>query len=382
MNDNITHLDYYDYGDYFGNVSHILQIHQSLSSVSVYAVILCIYSLLSNTFIALVVLSCQDLRKHVIYLQIVNICIANIINSAIVIPLAIYTDINTFWDLGTLLCRVYIFLDVLLPYIAILILLFMNLDRMFIVLCRIVHKNMPKLNLRIMPFIILLCPWFLAVSTIVPIWVLGFIDYGEHPGYCYYALNYEASLLSPLVVYFIPASCIIVVITFVLIFNVRGSLEDTTYSTPSQSTMYTNTRQTSTSSLHERKQIPLLTLCLADFFFIIMLFPFQLYTILMTNCQNCHPPISAIIAFTWTAATYSAVLPVTWLSDSNIRACVFNVIYRCLCCAREQDSQRESNREHNDIPLLELSTTTTVFVPDVSDSPINKNGHTYTTIDT
>ncbi|OWF54014.1 5-hydroxytryptamine receptor 5B-like [Mizuhopecten yessoensis] len=336
---------YYDDQEYNQTLLELLQQHEKESPRAfIFAVLMTILSAIFNTGITIAILFTPTLRQNILYIQIINISVVNIILSGFVIPLAIYAEHRP-WTLGDAMCKVWIIMDVLMPFVSMVSLVLMNLDRLFVLICN--NSHMLTMNSMVKVFLVLV-PWSVGCVIVLPIWILGSNHYPYYDGYCIFGLVFDASVASPIITYFVPAVGIILLITLILMYNFKGNLaEQNMYSSPSRS-IDCHHRTDSTSSYDEEKYLSLVTLCLADFFFIAMWFPYQLFTLLMSICTGCYPPVSAAVAFTWLGASTACVLPLTWLSDVKIRESIRTFLHdRC--------TQEVSDlRERNSVPLMEL----------------------------
>ncbi|XP_069137436.1 beta-3 adrenergic receptor-like [Argopecten irradians] len=335
---------YYDDEDYNQTLLELLQQHEKESPRAfIFAVLMTILSAIFNTGIIIVILYTPILRQNILYIQIVNISVVNLILSLFVIPLAIYAEHRP-WRLGDAMCKVWIIMDVLMPFISMVVLVLMNLDRLFILVCNKTH--MWTLN-NVVKALLVVVPWMAGCVIVLPIWILGSNHYPYYDGYCIFGLVFDASVASPVVTYFIPSVGIILLITLILMYNFKGNLaEQNMYSSPSRS--MDCHRTDSTESYDEEKYLSLVTLCLADFFFIAMWFPYQLFTLLMSLCTGCYPPLSAAVAFTWLGASTACVLPLTWLSDVKIRESI-RTFLQDRCTRDVADAE-----DRNGVPLMEL----------------------------
>lgn len=335
---------YYDDFPYNQTLLEILQHHEKETpSAVIFAIFMTTLSAIFNTVIGLVILLTPALRQNILYIHIVNISLVNIILSIFIIPLAIYAELRP-WTLGDVMCKIWIVMDVLMPFVSMVVLVLMNVDRLFAIVCSRTHSGTSR---RAVNVLLVLVPWTIGCVIVLPIWIAGSNYIPYYDGYCIYGLKFAASVSSPVATYFAPAIGIILLITIILMYNFRGNMaEQNVYSSPSRSVDCH--RAEPSPSYDEEKHLSLATLCLADFFFIAMWFPYQLFTLLMSICTGCYPPVSAAVAFTWLGASTACVIPLTWLSDVKIR----ESIAKCFrnICTREMSVDTEVNN----VPLMEI----------------------------
>ncbi|KAK3108113.1 hypothetical protein FSP39_001468 [Pinctada imbricata] len=346
--------DYDQYGLFlldlpYGNLTALLDsvkeehdVHSS--NIVIFAIVLSILSLLINAILIIVILTSDTLRYQSSYLCIANISIVNSVLSIFVTPLAVHLELKTIWDLGHTTCAVWIIMDVLLPFVTMLILLTMSLDSLIYTISVEFYRKTETITKMA---VLIILPWVIAITTVVPLWIMGRKPLPEIDGVCIYGLEEEAALASPLITYFVPTGMIVITITISIANILRQNDID--------EELTASTYMSNSSSLERNKRAhfsyngkcSIGTVCLASSLFVAMWFPHQFVCILLTYCDNCFPPYSVIMGFTWLGASTSLFVPFTFL-DQRLR-CRLRTFYWFLVgrlCTREDDDEDEDTETH------------------------------------
>lgn len=363
-------LYYSEYSDeYHGiynmsNISHNLHsdflqgVHES---ATVYAVILCILTIIVNVFVMAVCLKDKDMRQNGYFLQVVNLSVANLIIATFVIPLTVYHVLHE-WYLGMTMCKVFVIADVFLPFVSIIIMILLNIDKQ-------ISVSHPQLHLWLfqgsLQWVILFIPWFVAFVVVVPIWTSGSIPIQNRPGECMVLVSFEAAILCPVLTYFIPLLTI-VFLNFRLLLARLHSTDGTSTLTVSERLVLKphTVNQTSVDIEETEDQIQnaspvnnsnantfrvkrddFSAVCVANLAFCVMWFPYQCTSFLLTICSHfiCLPSAELTQVVTWFGTSSACVVPLCWLIDSQMMMQV-----RACCCGKrsgKKNVQRANNNE-------------------------------------
>jgi hypothetical protein len=191
-------------------------------------------------------------------------------------------------------------------------LLLLSVDRFVFVRLTSMYKS-AKFRFQRETYIML--PWIFAVIIVLPIWIGGFQKSPIHvTGMCVFGLVDEASISSPVLVFFLPAFVLVVVMICTHLFSFRKASPE--YS-------QTSTRSTAagaqTGYYAYENHFSVVTLYLVNVTFLIMWAPFHMMNLLLAICVACMPPYSLIIGFTYMGATGSSLISFLWLTDYHIR---------------------------------------------------------------
>ncbi|XP_045216239.1 5-hydroxytryptamine receptor 5A-like [Mercenaria mercenaria] len=325
----------YDDYNYFSAEIHeefLSSIHQHTST---FATFLSIWTFLVNILVILACMRNKETRHVGYYNQIVNLSVSNLLISVFVLPLTIY-HIKQEWDLGQLLCKIYVISDVLLPFSSISIIILLNIDR----LMSIMHPRLYSwIFQKTLKTAIICLPWFVAVIVVIPIWTSGTIPYENGPGECIVLISKESAILCPLITFFIPLTGIIALTFKLLLLKIQlssttpGTLESTGMSLKNYQNQqndvdcersdFTRRSLPSTSTMETKEnRDDLVALCVVNTMFAVMWFPFQCISFLLSFCHSpsCIPSIGLNQVVTWVGASSAGVVPVFWFINSKLRA--------------------------------------------------------------
>jgi len=248
-------------------------------------------------------------------------------------------------------------------FVSFLIVIFLSCDR----LIYSSHPNLYSwLYQKTFTWVVLTSPWVVSILIVVPMWTSGLEHYPDVPNACIHFLNNVAAVLSPILTYFIP--CVIVaILTFLLLlrFSQKNNDRFDTNRVSTYNNMFENEesrvpcspvhalsdmekrnlagpndntrnvtegfprtfiRQDTTCSSIDRNDRKLAkrkvyAVCKINALYCIMWFPFQFVSLLLSVCRSssCVPSSTMIHIITLLAATSSAVAPLVWFNDRELR---------------------------------------------------------------
>ncbi|XP_048755646.2 beta-2 adrenergic receptor-like isoform X2 [Ostrea edulis] len=282
------------------------------TAVAVYAVVLSFVSIVLNSVLCVVIFFTKELRCRPLYACVLNFCIINLLMGVIVNPLVTYHELSPVWALGTFVCDTWIIMDVLLPFTSLMTLLLLSIDRLMFVRMNTLYKS-AKFRFQREVYVIL--PWLLGVVIVLPIWIGGFQKSPFHvTGMCVFGLVDEASISSPILVYFLPALIIVLVMVCTHLFSFRDSSPEY-----SQTSTRSAGAGVQTGYYAYESHFSVVTLYFVNVTFLIMWAPFHIMSLLLAVCVDCMPPYSLILGFTYMGATASSLISLLWLTDYHIR---------------------------------------------------------------
>ncbi|XP_062605541.1 beta-2 adrenergic receptor-like [Saccostrea cucullata] len=308
------------YGDYHGDLNWTLFIRDIEKAhnvhslpIAIFAIILTCLSTLLNFCLCFVILLIKELRTQPLYACVFNFCFINLLIGLFVNSLVVYQEMTPGWKLGTVVCKTWIVLDVLLPFVSLMTLILMSIDRFIYARMNYLYKSI-KFRLQREVYVIL--PWIFGIAVVIPVWIGGFkrspIDVQDM---CVFGLVDEASVASPILVFFLPALFLVLVmmLTTFFPFNQKSTKHSRTPNARS-----VNTRRNSGYYAYENN-FSVVTLYLISVIFLIFWAPFHMMNLLLAICIACMPPYSLIIGFTYMGATVSSIISFFWLTDFHIR---------------------------------------------------------------
>ena len=338
---NESHVYYYYY--YFVNHSDINYDDETpahydvfFTSVQKYTailgVMLCIASIVVNLLVITVCLRDSKFKSDIFYLQIVNFSIANVLIGGFVIPLTVYSILYP-WNLGDFLCKVWILSDVFLPFVSLLILILLNLDRLMLLTRAETYSCLFQLCLK---YILLTGPWMVSFVVIVPLWTHGSLPYELRPGECILMLSKSVAFAGCLITYFIPCVCLMLIALAIILVRLghrrlstsgrhRKHSPDTfiLLVTSSEITIEKTPEPKTTEKLNHKRASTqsVVAVFLASFLFCSMWFPYQCMNLLISFCtsQLCMPSPVLSQVVTWAATASACVVPAAWLVETDKR---------------------------------------------------------------
>lgn len=345
MDGNLT--DYYE-ADYNYSTIHPLYdfpfagftTHTRQTHGAVFGVILSIWTVVLNFLVICTILCERRTRIDVYFLQIMNMAAANVFTGLFVIPLTVYSILQP-WNLGTVLCKFWIIFDVLLSFASMLTLVILNLDRLILMIHPKTYKCLFQTCLK--P-IILMTPWLTSMIIVVPLWTHGALLYELRPGECVIMLIPSAAVACSVITYFFPLSIIIFITVKILLVRMftdrqninvssdRSALKLSTFSPTNEQTVNT----TEDGRVKHVSAGSIAAICIANFLFCSLWFPYQFVTMLMTVCtwEMCLPSAGLSKIVTWMATASAGVVPLAWFADKKMkRSCTTHI-----CRAKSTDS--------------------------------------------
>lgn len=308
-------------------------------SIVNFAIVLDVLTIVLNSFLICTILSERKLKQQSAYLQVINTCIANILSGLFIIPLSIYSELEI-WNLGQLLCHSWITMDVYLPFVNVLIFVFLNVERIVLI-----STNRYSKCSNIFIVIELLAPWVIGILIIFPIWIEGAITTPDDLGICLVHLNQDAALLSPIMTFFIPSWICIILTAAILIRNFRNDTPNAIDRT------IVNPGSTSSRIVCLNKDsVSMVGLCFANYIYLTLWFPHQFISALLVFCEQCYPPYHVLVGITWLGALTSMICPISWFTDANIRSATKHLLLSCKC---KRTHSALSNIDSNEIELLD-----------------------------
>ena len=312
----------------------------------VFGVMLAIWATLLNLFVISSILYEKRTRIDVYFLQIMNMSLANIFIGVFVIPLTVYSILYP-WELGEVLCKFWIIFDNLLPFASITTLVIMNIDRLILLTHSKAYKCLFQTCLK---QIILMTPWMTSLVIVVPLWTHGALPYHMDPGECIIIIVHSAAVAYSVITYFVPLSMIIFITLKIMIVRIQTDRQYTT-TTCDRSALKLSTFSTTEQPVNEPEERrektvstgSIASLCLANFIFCSMWFPYQFVTLLMTLCTShlCMPSQALSQAVTWTATASAGVVPFVWFIDSKMRRSCTGFV--CRAKTRDRDDLSEGD---------------------------------------
>ncbi|XP_052792475.1 5-hydroxytryptamine receptor 1D-like [Mya arenaria] len=373
---NTDDYNYHTPDHYTNNIYYDQKMHESfLSSIhrhsATFIGILACWTCFINIVLICACLASQRTKSDAFYLQVINFSVTNIVISVFVLPLTVYYILHV-WELGQPLCRIWVIADILLPFVAFLIVLIISCDRL-------IHASHPKLYLwlfqKSLTKGIICTPWVIGLVIVVPIWTSGTVPFNEMTNQCVVIVTIEAAILCPVLTYFVPLA-ILGFLTFRMLLlrfqyasiqanvfetdrntinNNHFELEETNTTplhipgdieTPNSNRVQKRIDRQDTDSSNERggavakrKSSKIVAVCLVNLVNTVLWFPFQSISLLLSVCsfQSCIPSMALNQVFTLMGAASAGVVPLFWLFDTEIRENITKL------CSRKQTTNLQES---------------------------------------
>ena len=317
---------------------------------AIFGLMLCISTIVVNLLVITVCMRDSKFRKDIFYLQIINFSIVNTLIGGFVIPLTIYTILQP-WNLGDFLCKVWILSDVYLPFVSLIILILLGLDRLM-ALTR--AETYSCLFQQCLKQILLSGPWLISFVLVVPIWTHGSYPYELEPGECMIMLSKSVAFSGSIITYFVPSVCVIFIsLTIVLVrLGHRGLWISNKLKKQSTDSLVTSSeiviedppepQQTTKKNQKTATTQSIVAVFLSSFLLCSMWFPFQCTNLLISFCtsQLCMPSPILSQVVTWMATASSCIVPMAWLVETKLRRGCESIL-----CGGTKQSCDDNNEE-------------------------------------
>ncbi len=309
--------------------------------------ILTLCGVFGNILVIIAVLKFKQLRM-VANFFIVSLAFADLLVCIVVMPLALYQDVNNgIWDLPALLCDVWVSLDVLMSTASIWNLCVISLDR-FLAITR-PHQYARRRNIFTV-LIAVLIAWLLAVFVSIP----AFLFVGGHGSSvdsCVINVTPTFVIISSCVAFYIPCSIVLVLYWRILVAARKhakhrrqvgpsaGSVTEASTAaaaggtTNNQSheenhqTEMSNPQRKAISVTKEKKAA--LVLAIVVGVFICCWLPFFVIIVSVGICPHCQISITTIVVVTWLGWCNSIVNPIIYTIFNREFRTAFRKILSC-----------------------------------------------------
>ncbi|XP_046559082.1 5-hydroxytryptamine receptor 1B-like [Haliotis rubra] len=290
-----------------------------------FGIFICLWNFLVNSVIIFLLLCRRQTHNQYIYTQVVNLAVSDLAYSMLVDTVTIYYELEP-WRLGQHVCKAWMILDAILPFVSLIIIIALNVDRLiFALLPKVYYTLFSKWSLRCL---VILMPWVVSSIILSPLWLLSSVQ-EPHPEFCIYGITGEAFLASSLISLYIPAITIMVLTVLVLV-TVIGGLPDEL----GEITSITFIGQRLDMRIIKRVHRSVVTsLCLINFCTLAMQLPYGAISMLQPNCVDttCESTVKMMQALSWLRSACPGIRPLFWLLIPEVRQC------SCNCSDDDQD---------------------------------------------
>lgn len=316
-------------------------------SVTNFAIFLNISTILFNSFVIFIISTHTKISSQSSYLQVINTCIANFLNGIVVIPFSIYSQLHA-WNFSQSTCHFWIIMDVYLPFVTILIVIMIFIEKLVMLTkCKQFCSRS-----KIFVTLELLLPWTVAMFIIFPIWIEGSFSIPGGFGYCFVHLSNDAALLSHIMTFFLPSWISIILTIIILIKRCRGNSSNERLTRNNN-----NTRIRSENNVHQQCTISLISLFFSNYSYLVLWFPHQFVSVLLIFCERCSPPHHILVGISWLGALTSALAPLLWFTDKEIRKRAKYLLCSIKLCQKRSSFTSTDSNEFELLDSFDRSTT-------------------------
>ncbi|XP_071112619.1 beta-3 adrenergic receptor-like [Haliotis cracherodii] len=290
-----------------------------------FGIFICLWNFLVNSFLIILLICRRQAHNRYIYAQIVNLAASDLAYSMLVDTVTVYYELEP-WQLGQHVCKAWMILDAILPFVSLIIIITLNLDRLIFALRPpLYYKLFCKWLSR---SLVILVPWVVSSGILSPMWLLSSVQ-EPHPEFCIYGITGEAMLASSLISLYIPAINIMVLTVLVLVTVIGGFPDELGELT----SVIFNGQRLDKKTIKRGHRSIVMSLCMVNFCTLAMQLPFGAISMLQPNCVDatCESTVKMMQALSWLRSACPGIRPLFWILVPEIRqAC-------CGCLNRSED---------------------------------------------
>ena len=275
-------------------------------------------AVISNVCIVIMLLRQRWQRSHGDFWK--HLSIINILIGFIVMPTMMTYSLNMLWQLPQTMCRMFITSDAVLCCVNTLTMLSINVDRLLFTYRPSYHVEHTR---RWQTILKILLPWLFSIGIIVP--SIEFLSanstfhYTGPNNQCYIEFGNTETIIFHTFTYYLPA--------FIIILSAIGQLSITMLTARENHVVHLSK-----------------VMCALDMIYLVMSVPFVSVMLMMKFGGTGNPilPHYLTTVSLWLCYSFSAVLPLVWLSYEDYRVGCWKAI-RC----RTRNQRRHSYLDNN-----------------------------------
>ncbi|KAL8570814.1 hypothetical protein ACOMHN_006963 [Nucella lapillus] len=175
-----------------------------------------------NLLLIILVVSRKSLRGQFVYQQVLNLALTDLAFSVVVDPFSVYFELQP-WRLARGFCVAWMMLDAALPFVSFLLLLLLNLDRLFFAVYPVSYRRMSRrVGFRLL---VLFLPWVIGLGVMLPLWLFTAVVWPQLE-ICMYGITKRAAVVSACLSLYLPCVLLIVLTVLVLVTLIGGMPQD------------------------------------------------------------------------------------------------------------------------------------------------------------
>ncbi|XP_033731911.1 histamine H2 receptor-like [Pecten maximus] len=276
------------------------------------AVIVCAFTVIFNLALLLVILARRSLRSKPLFWNIISLAISDLVVGLFVLPVRLeYTDALT-WNHGLVICKVWSVMDISHFCLSAMILVSICSERILAKMETI--TSISSQTVKMLSVILTVFPWAFLLFVCLPVLIVGeeniryetMVHYGS---FCNYVLESSFFIPSVTVMYILPSTILILVVTaMVCVYVIKGTAWE---------------RLNSNTTAAERRSLRMSTVAalVVGMVTIIFWFPYIVLLFIYVTCRDysCLPnQVTSAVIFMVSIST-SAVTPLLWLLIAEVR---------------------------------------------------------------
>ncbi|XP_041368216.1 D(1)-like dopamine receptor [Gigantopelta aegis] len=308
--------------------------------VALFGIFACVWSLVFNSLLILLIVCQSQVRSQFVFNHVISLSISDFLYSSLVDIITAYYDLMP-WKLGPHVCKAWMILDVMIPFVSLLIIIILNLDRLLFAISPISYFRL--FHRKIFRLAALVLPWIIGSVIVVPLWLLT-STVEPKPGMCIYGITQEAAVTSSVISLFLPCVFIIILTVFILATLIGGLPQDLNEFV---SLTFNGSDRTSTKTIKKKHTGVVVALTFVNFFTLVLQLPFGAISILQPECMDptCSSTLKMLQALSWLRSANPGIRPVFWILITELRHIC------CSCCDVTSTSS-------NEMRLMEMTSVT------------------------
>jgi hypothetical protein len=291
--------------------------------------VLSVCIILSNLVLIITIMADRRTQRSAFVMLIVNLCVADLIVGAVVMPLAVSYAHRDTWLHGEDVCMFWSVIHILHYTVTALALVSISINR---VVAKVSPRTLAGTRGRIGSVLIAALPWLLGLVVGIPLILSGhesekYSDILENV--CFFILEKEVQNVAFGLTHIAPVALLLLTAVVMLVFySLSGQttwqrLAEDQDGETGVATAEVNTVRMSTAAA-----------CLANVVTAVMWSPFVVQLLVLITCTQgtCHPHFTVYTALYMLAQCNAAVSPYVWLLCPEIRG-AYKDMYRRLATA-------------------------------------------------
>ena len=298
--------------------------------------------------IFLAAMNSGNFKKKCSHWLLMNLAVADLLVGLVVIPCAIYYTVFNYWHIGKVACNIWILSDVLLCCASLFGLLTINIDRLVFVIKPLTYTMVMRKAIGVC---LIVFSWLLAIGLMVPLVVTDQIRATQ--GHCYMLAAPVYAIGSALVSFFLPALLVIITNVCIVVLVSRKTKRkrkasiylDKSYDNrptltaggPMVMPTMVEARERASRDGNRQLKKAVVTICVANSFYLIMWLPFFLVNALIALGLYRGISSFAMEFCIWLGYANSGLNPLIWMLYPDVRKAMKHAI--CCCCSRRSRSR-------------------------------------------